>query len=465
MLDAASPGTLDLSGGASRAWRATHEALTRLARQRAGLDFEEGKWLLAAQHARVHARLGYGSFFEYIERLFGYSPRLTHDKLRVAGALKSLPQLAQALREGATTWSSVRELTRVAIPETEQAWLDAAGGRTAHAVERLVSGHRAGDLPSSPKKAGAERHVLSFEVSGEVLATFREALTQLRREADGALDDDAALLLMARQVLGGPVDAGRASYQVAMTVCEACQRATQIGRGEAVEVSADVGAMARCDAQILPRVHVGEADHSHVGGSDRAHMGESDYARVGESDRARVGETDGAHVGVTEHAHAGETKRALKATQTVPPAVRRAVLCRDQHRCQVPGCRHATFVDVHHIQAREEGGGHEPENLLTLCSAHHRACHRSALSIQGSAPTALRFQHADGTTYGGAVSANRADVQLRVFRALRALGFGEREARLALRRSASLMGASAMLEPLLRRAIGLLTAGAWAEAS
>jgi hypothetical protein len=75
-------------------------------------------------------------------------------------------------------------------------------------------------LPSAPKTVAAERHVLRFEVSGEVLATFREALSQLRREAAGSLDDDAALLLMARQVLGGPVDEGRASYQVAMTVCE-----------------------------------------------------------------------------------------------------------------------------------------------------------------------------------------------------------------------------------------------------
>jgi hypothetical protein len=46
---------------------------------RAGLDFEEGRWLLAAQRARVHERLGYGSFLEYVERLFGYAPRLTQD--------------------------------------------------------------------------------------------------------------------------------------------------------------------------------------------------------------------------------------------------------------------------------------------------------------------------------------------------------------------------------------------------
>jgi hypothetical protein len=434
MLHAA--GTASVLDAASRGaseWRAAHEALMRLARRRAGLDFEEGTWLLAAQRAGVHARLGYGSFFEYIERLFGYAPRLTHDKLRVAAALEGLPQLAQALREGAATWSSVRELTRVATPQTERAWLNAASGQTAHQVERLVSGRRAGDLPSTPKTASAERHVLRFEVSGEVLVTFREALTKLRRDADGSLDDDAVLLLMARHVLGGPVDEGRASYQVAITVCEACQRTTQTGRGEAVEVTAEVAAMARCDAQILPHAHMGQAEH--------AHMGQAELARMGQP----------------EPSH--------KATQTVPPAVRRAVLRRDQRRCQVPGCRHATFVDVHHIQPREEGGDHLPENLLTLCSAHHRACHRGALSIEGSAPAALRFRHADGTDYGAALSPNAADVQLRAFEALRTLGFGEREARLALRQGATHMGENAQLEQLLRHTVGLLTTRAWAKAS
>ncbi|HXK19855.1 MAG TPA: hypothetical protein VNG33_18725, partial [Polyangiaceae bacterium] len=62
MLDAAGM-VLDAVAAETSDWRAAHEALTRLARQRAGLDFEEGTWLLAAQRAAVHARLGYGSFF------------------------------------------------------------------------------------------------------------------------------------------------------------------------------------------------------------------------------------------------------------------------------------------------------------------------------------------------------------------------------------------------------------------
>jgi 5-methylcytosine-specific restriction endonuclease McrA len=325
------------------------------------------------------------------------------------------------------SWSGARELTRVAKPETEQSWLEAGGGRTAREVEKLVSGHRPGDLPNDPRDPGAVRHVLRFEVSGEVLAVFREAMTQLRRDAGGSLDDDAALLMMARHVLAGPGDAkrgigpgaagrvdGRASYQIAVTVCEACQHAAQIGGGEAVDVSAPVLEMARCDAHVLPHTHVG-------------------------------------------------TKPA-RATQTIPPAVRRAVLLRDQHRCRVPGCRHTAFVDVHHIETREDGGGHEPDNLITLCGAHHHASHHGNLIIEGYA-SSPRFLHADRTGYGGHVSAAAAEIQSKAFLVLRALGFGEREARAALAEAATHVGPVAGLELIVRSALERLSAHAWARAS
>ncbi|MBN1608266.1 MAG: hypothetical protein JW940_16660 [Polyangiaceae bacterium] len=62
-------------------WQRAHAELERLAHSRARLDSEEDYWLLCASRARVHAELGYGSFSEYIERLFGYEPRWTKEKL------------------------------------------------------------------------------------------------------------------------------------------------------------------------------------------------------------------------------------------------------------------------------------------------------------------------------------------------------------------------------------------------
>jgi hypothetical protein len=205
-------------------------------------------------------RLGYGSFREYAERLFGYSARLVQEKLRVAEALEGLPLLARELEEGKMSFSVVRELSRVAKAATERAWLEAAGGKTAREVEDLVSGHQPGSLPDDVPEPGAKRHVLRLEVSGEVLATFREVMAKVRKEAGEALDDDAALLLLCRQVLEGPRDEGRSSYQVALTVCEHCKRGMQQGRGELVEVPEKIVEMAACDGQDVG--HVGRA---HVG--------------------------------------------------------------------------------------------------------------------------------------------------------------------------------------------------------
>src|SRR5690348_3304130 len=129
------------------AWQGAHAALLRLAKKRAGLDFEEGRWLLAALRAGTHLRLGYGSFHEYAERLFGYGARVTQERLRVAEALEALPATARELKAGRVSFSAVREVTRVATPNTEREWLEMAQRRTVRELEQLVSGHRPGSLP------------------------------------------------------------------------------------------------------------------------------------------------------------------------------------------------------------------------------------------------------------------------------------------------------------------------------
>jgi hypothetical protein len=140
---------------------------------------------------------------------------------------------------------------------------------------------------------------------------------------------------------------------------------------------------------------------------------------------------------------------SVRATQTVPPATRRTVLRRDGGRCRVPGCRHAVFVEPHHIGLRSEGGDHDTENLITLCAAHHRAVHQGRLIITGTASSA-RFAHADGTRYGGVVTPAAADVRAKAFQALRALGFREGDAKRALARIPNTV---CSLEQVIRQAL------------
>src|SRR5258708_455692 len=115
-------------------WRRAHEELSRFAKTRARLDWEEGTLLLSALRSSAHVHLGFGSFAEYVGRLFGYSARWIDERLRVAEALDGLPEFAQSLRDGAISWSAVRELPRVASPVNEHRWLEAAKGRTLRQV-------------------------------------------------------------------------------------------------------------------------------------------------------------------------------------------------------------------------------------------------------------------------------------------------------------------------------------------
>ena len=400
-------------------WQHVHDELSRLAKTRAHLDWEEGTWLVRAQRCGVHLRLGYASFAEYIERLFGYRPRWTEERVRVALALEELPMITQALRDGVISWSVARELTRVASSENEGEWLEVAHGRTCRDVEQLVAGHSLGDHPGDATDPALRRHILRLEVSAETLATFRETMGKLRRDAGESLDDDAALLLLARCALRGPGDEGRASYQVLLTVCEACKQGWQQGRGEQVPVGQEVVEMATCDAQ-----HVGHGE-----GQASAHVG------------------------------AGEKARSARAHQDIPPSVRRKVMRRDRGRCVVPGCRHATFLDIHHLELRSEGGNHDEDGLVVLCSAHHRAQHRGLLLIEGRVSTGLRFRHADGRIYGRDLNAQSVGAHADAFRALRGLGFREGEARRALdlARESAHVGDSLRVEDLIRVALAELT--------
>jgi 5-methylcytosine-specific restriction endonuclease McrA len=557
-------------------WMAAHEALSRLAKRRAADDAHEGRCLLAALRSAAHVHLGFGSFGEYVERLLGYKPRSTQERLRVAEALESLPLTTRALDRGELHWSCARELTRVAVAESELAWLEAARGKTVHQLEALVAGKSVGDGPSAPSRGELQRHVLRFEVAGETLALFREAMNQLRRSSGGGLDDDSALLLMARHVVGRPRENGRASYQIALSVCPNCGGARQQAGGQLVPVGAEIAAMAACDSQhwgllhncaendgatanvhgaprasarrrvppppalgrtherhyrrtrqpddqrgaeqddrrgALPAEHLGALPAEHLGALPAEHLGALPAEHLGalpaehpgalpaehlgalpDDERGvqldeqrgappngsaphtgeaagqpscRIGRQPGRqpHASANVNASAGNLQNELpvaerdldrvggprahppspssssnqrrarvggRAKQTITPATRRAVLLRDQHRCTVPGCRNALFVDLHHIELRSEGGGRDADNLITVCAAHHRAAHRGELHISGSARTGVRFRHSDGSQYGAAPNPHVAQTRAKVFLALRGLGFRERDARRAL---------------------------------
>ena len=295
--------------------------------------------------------------------------------------------------------------------------------------------------------------MLRFEVAADTFATFREAVQHLQRAAGARLDDDALLLALARHVLGGPRDDGRSSYQISLDVCAACGHGAQVAAGERVPVDAAVVDIATSDAQhlgeFLPRGAAPRVANENALAIARVE------GRAGAVDSSGDERTPTSQNQRSDHAHVGADDRPLpRAQQSIAPALRRAVLMRDQRRCRAPGCTHATFVDVHHIQPRAEGGRNEASNLLTLCGAHHRAVHRGELLIEREHDGAVMFRHADGSAYGRPVAPRVIDAHAKVFSALRHLGFREGEVKSVLaelRGDAKLEGAT--VERLLYEAL------------
>jgi hypothetical protein len=70
-----------------------------------------------------------------------------------------------------------------------------------------------------------------------------------------------------------------------------------------------------------------------------------------------------------------------RATRTIPPAIRRAVVARDR-TCVAPGChRPPEHCDVHHVQFWEQGGDTSIDNTVLVCRRHHRMIHQLGFRV------------------------------------------------------------------------------------
>jgi hypothetical protein len=316
-------------------WQVVDRALRTIAGERAALDAREARWLREGYELRIWRRFGMVDMFDYMERAMGYTPHVAKERLRVARALGDLPATEEALREGDLSFSAVRELTRVATPETEEEWLDAAADKNVRQIEELVAGHRPGDKPTDPADPRVRTHRVVLELNAETYAQFRQARVVLEDAHGGRLDDNALVAALTGAALEGKAEpTGRARAQIAITVCAKCRAGTQDGGGATIPISASAVARAECDAQ-----HIGSID----------------------------------------------AEQPARAHQDVSPAVARLVYRRDHGRCRVPGCRSARALEIHHIIHREHRGSHEADNLVLLCSSCHTAHHENLLSIRGTA--------------------------------------------------------------------------------
>jgi len=326
---------------------------------------------------------GFRSCAAWLTWRVGLSPCAAREHVRVARALGTLPLLAQALARGELSYSKVRELTRVATPETEEQLLAVARAGTAEHVERIVRGWRRVDRQAEARET-ARQHasrglhvypdadgtvIVRGRVTSEVgallvqaLAAARETLYQRARDKEPEADPPPtmaqqqadALALLAETALHHGIDPG--------------------APGERYQVVVHV------DAEVL-------ADPDQPGQSVL-----EDGARVPAGTSQRLA-CDASRV-VMRHDADGRVVEIGARTRTIPPALRRALHHRDRG-CRFPGCG-VRFGQGHHIRHWAQGGPTTLSNLALLCRRHHRAVHEEGYQLDRQPDGELRFSRPDG---------------------------------------------------------------------
>ena len=417
--------------------------LRRIAKQRAGLDCQEARWLREADRHQIWRVLGFSTALEYLEDVFGYAPRTALERLRVAKELGELPQLEAELASGALPYSAAKELSRVMTPETQEEWLARARGKNLRDIEEMVAGRKKGDGPDAPIDPELVVHEVRLMLTARTKALWEQMRAVLEVECDSHLDDDQLAEVVTRRVLAGDSAVSdkppRPAHCIVVHKCDDCSRAWQETRGRWIQLPQAEVALAECDAMI-----------------------------VREDDQ--VVESAKAGASPTATAERAESK-SVRATSDIPERTRKRVWARDKGRCCVPGCRATRHIDFHHLRPRALGGTHHESNLALTCSGHHKLSHAGILSITGSAPDGLVFirdgKHLVDPRAGGVAAVpvvpattpikahNRFEDLAKLERArqaLRQLGLSARAARAALEDTRAHVGANADVAEIVQAA-------------
>lgn len=299
------------------------------------------------------------------------------EKVRVGRALENLPKVSAAMESGRLSYSKVREITRVAGPETEDYLLMIAEHGTASHVEKLVRAYR--------------RCQEAEELS-------RDARQQQNRSVMYRYDDDGSLIMNVRL----PAEAGARVLKALEIALEDVPAGTS---EERIPFSAR-----RADALALIAESFIAHEALEAPGTDRhqivVHVAaetlrdrtagccEFEHGPSMAAETARRLSCDASVVALIENDE-GEPLNVGRKTRTISAPLRRVLNARDKG-CRFPGCSNTRYIDAHHVEHWANGGETKPSNLVSLCRFHHRAVHEGGIRIERLDDGALRFVKPNG---------------------------------------------------------------------
>lgn len=297
---------------------------------------------------------------------------VAREHVRVARALRTMPQTTELFRQGRFSYSKVRELTRLVGVVDEVELCALALELTASQLARTVSSFR---LAAGSRIRALPERRYSSRPTGDGMVRITVVLP-----AEQAALIDAAVEAATRAI--PEQDRVQALVDVAATYLESPPR----------EPADD-------HTLVMVHVHASALDvpagtSSHVPDTVGPSTLESGtcfvegHGPIEPATAARLlctATAQGVVVAGSGHVlHLGRARRLASRAQ------RRALRVRDKGICQFPGCASVSHLDAHHIVPWSHGGATDLHNLILLCGRHHTLVHEGGLRIDRAAETSAR---------------------------------------------------------------------------
>jgi hypothetical protein len=313
---------------------------------------------------------GLGNCAEWLHYRCDLSMNAAREKVRVAHALKMLPNIAAAFATGELSYSKVRAMTRVLGAHNEEDLLSFALKTTTARVEERCRELRCGTADSldGVQRAYANRSLRVNRNAERGMMTITIELPMetgelVEKALDKARDDSSAKV----EFVDESWSARQADAMVSMV-------GTYLSGQDGQRITSD---------DYLVTVHVDQS--ALADGNGRSSLPIESVKRIC---------CDG-HTVIIGEDEKGEPLNIGRKSRTVPTAIKRALVARDKS-CAFPGCHHTRFVDAHHIQHWSAGGETSLDNLMLLCYQHHKLVHEGGFTLERDYQNHWFFKRPDG---------------------------------------------------------------------
>jgi hypothetical protein len=328
---------------------------------------------------KVHLHFGQPSLFQYAVRELKLSENVAYTLITVMRKTKEVPELKEQVRIGAITLGHAKRISSVLTSENANEWFEKASTLTQRQLEKEV-------VKVRPLSAVHER------------ASY---VTENRIKLEVGLSESQMLQLRKVQDLVCQSTAKHASIEdtlVAMTEFYLKHR-DPVAKAKRVTVKKGSKLIAQ-EAALVTNENVPEVLDAAGGAYENTSTenGVSDkYADASTSTSTSTSNSANTTASATSLETSSSLQPDVKTVglrlnfkhgfehethqrEPIPAAILHAVNLRDQRKCTYinrigRACGQSRWVEVHHRKPVSMGGKNTLDNLITLCSGHHRLLH------------------------------------------------------------------------------------------